>query len=313
MNIMKTSLRTLSVAILSLGLVLGGGGLAHAYPRSAYPGPVMKYVAHPPGFPDSRDVIKRGSSLTCKVPLGTATQGDVSVRVRKDLVPLVRELMRQTEAKYRYNLRPGDTGGYNCRFIAGTTTPSNHAYGRAIDINWKSNPRSSKFTSNLPPKVVSLWIRHGFYWGGHYRTTPDTMHFEYVGARGNIDKYYRAAVKERGGSTPPPSPTCPSATLRSYPTVKQGSSGTAVKVVQCKLRTSGASLRADGVFGPATKSAVVKFQKSRGLGVDGVVGPRTWTALLAQGSSPTLRQGAKGKDVTRLQQALRASGQKLAV
>src|SRR4051812_5175986 len=114
MNILKISLRTMAMATASLGLVVSGG-LAHAYPRSAYPAPVMTYVAHPSGFPDSTEVVKNGSSLTCKVPLGTATQGDVTVRVRTDLVPLVRELMRQTEVKYSYNIRRADTGSYNCR------------------------------------------------------------------------------------------------------------------------------------------------------------------------------------------------------
>lgn len=311
MNILKASLRALATTTVILGLAMSAAP-AHAFPRSAYPSPKMTYVAHPPGFPDSAEVVKHGSSLTCKVPLGTAKQGDVKIRLRTDLVPLVRELMRQTEAKYSYNIRPADTGAYNCRFIGGTRTPSNHAYGRAIDINWNSNPRSKRFASNLPPEVVSLWIRHGFYWGGHYKSTPDTMHFEYVGTRSNIDEYYRAAVKE-GGTTNPPTSNCPSATRTSYPTVKQGSSGTAVRLVQCKLKTSGAKLNLDGVFGPATKAAAMKFQKTRGLPSNGVVNARTWTALLAQGSTPTLKKGSQDSHVTRLQQALRARGQKLDV
>lgn len=37
---------------------------------------------------------------------------------------------------------------------------------------------------------------------------------------------------------------------------------------------------ADGVAGPATRAAVVAFQKKKGLDVDGVVGPRTAQALV---------------------------------
>ena len=32
----------------------------------------------------------------------------------------------------------------------------------------------------------------------------------------------------------------------------------------------------DGIFGPLTRSAVVKFQIDNGLVPDGIVGPRTW-------------------------------------
>ena len=39
-------------------------------------------------------------------------------------------------------------------------------------------------------------------------------------------------------------------------------------------------ISADGIFGPATESAVCEFQKKAGIRVDGIVGPQTWGMLM---------------------------------
>lgn len=76
--------------------------------------------------------------------------------------------------------------------------------------------------------------------------------------------------------------TTPSATT---PTVKPvlffGSRGEAVKAIQAQLQVN-----ADGIFGPATLSAVKSFQRSNGLYADGIVGKLTW-AKLAAATTPT--------------------------
>jgi len=62
--------------------------------------------------------------------------------------------------------------------------------------------------------------------------------------------------------------------------LREGSSGEEVKHLQRGLNaTLGSGLTVDGRFGAATKSAVVAYQRSRGLAADGVVGPATWGAL----------------------------------
>lgn len=72
-------------------------------------------------------------------------------------------------------------------------------------------------------------------------------------------------------------------TLKGCPTVEIGAKGSITKLIQEKLISlnfSCGSYGADGVFGSGTKSAVMSFQKSKGLVADGIVGKATWTKLL---------------------------------
>ena len=58
-------------------------------------------------------------------------------------------------------------------------------------------------------------------------------------------------------------------------TLKYGSVGLDVKMLQQKLNSIGFILSVDGKFGTLTELAVKKFQKSKGLVSDGIVGPKT--------------------------------------
>lgn len=65
-----------------------------------------------------------------------------------------------------------------------------------------------------------------------------------------------------------------------WPELKQGSAGIAVRQLQAYLNGHGAALAIDGHFGPATRSSVLAFQrKYTPTDVDGVVGPKTKSAL----------------------------------
>jgi murein DD-endopeptidase MepM/ murein hydrolase activator NlpD len=65
--------------------------------------------------------------------------------------------------------------------------------------------------------------------------------------------------------------------------IQQGNSGWDVAALQFLLiRRGHPPGGVDGVFGPATASAVMAFQRSAGLGVDGVVGAATVAALRRQ-------------------------------
>jgi uncharacterized protein (TIGR02594 family) len=112
-------------------------------------------------------------------------------------------------------------------------------------------------------------------------------------------------------------------------TLRIGDSGPDVEELQEKL-----GIEADGDFGPATRAAVVAFQKSNGLTPDGIVGRKTREKLFQSvGTAPSpapsprrpaatpnladmlgnrvLREGDRGELVAALQNALRAAGHTL--
>jgi hypothetical protein len=73
-------------------------------------------------------------------------------------------------------IHPEQYGGcYVPRFIAGTTTLSNHAFGLAFDLNVPENQRGT--VGQIDRQVVQIFEGYGFTWGGTWRYT-DPMHFE---------------------------------------------------------------------------------------------------------------------------------------
>lgn len=78
-----------------------------------------------------------------------------------------------------------------------------------------------------------------------------------------------------GGYTPMPTTT--------KPTLRKGSRGEYVTLLQTQLIQQGYSVGstgADGIFGSDTLYAVKKFQLDHGLQMDGIVGQATWKALM---------------------------------
>jgi hypothetical protein len=93
-----------------------------------------------------------------------------------------------------------NTSAYNCRRSTGGTGWSEHAHGRAIDVNPVENPYVRGSTV-LPPAgrefldrrvvrpgmvvaggpVVRAFAAVGWEWGGDYRTLKDYQHFSQSG------------------------------------------------------------------------------------------------------------------------------------
>jgi peptidoglycan hydrolase-like protein with peptidoglycan-binding domain len=65
-------------------------------------------------------------------------------------------------------------------------------------------------------------------------------------------------------------------------TLRQGARGAGVQEAQELLRQHGATIQADGAFGPRTRAAVVEFQRGRGITADGVIGPETMRHLRSE-------------------------------
>jgi hypothetical protein len=202
--------------------------------------------------------------------------------VHQDIAGLVAVLLDLTELS-GYDVKPGQTWGYACRAIAGTSTPSNHSWGTAIDINAPSNPRRKRGLpriTDIPKKVVALWKNHGFRWGGDY-SWPDSMHFEFMGTASDAQRIERRLRAYLGSATP----TVPHIPDRRPPaadfpgTVRMGDSGPVVRAWQRALNAAGYTIAVDGVFGEATNHVVRDWQAKHALTIDGIAGPRTWTSL----------------------------------
>jgi hypothetical protein len=95
-----------------------------------------------------------------------------------------------------------NTSAFNCRFIAGTSRWSEHAYGHAIDINPVENPYADSDGYVSPPAgapyadrsrhvpglihsggaVVRAFARVGWGWGGYWDWPKDYQHFSASGS-----------------------------------------------------------------------------------------------------------------------------------
>lgn len=96
------------------------------------------------------------------------------------------------------------SGTFNWRTVRGAKRQSAHSYGIAFDIgvsysdywlwkngNAKETTKNLKYCNRFPRKIVEIFQKHGFIWGGawyHY----DTMHFEY---RPEILRYVQLVKK----------------------------------------------------------------------------------------------------------------------
>jgi hypothetical protein len=96
------------------------------------------------------------------------------------------------------SMAANNSSAYNCRTVAGSTTWSQHAYGRALDVNPVQNPYVSGSGAVVEPPaggayrdradvrpgmivrpgpVVDAFTRIGWGWGGDFTRSKDYQHF----------------------------------------------------------------------------------------------------------------------------------------
>ena len=144
---------------------------------------------------------------------GTIRRGSMVVHrdLADDVVEIFAELERlrypitkmQTVDRYRgaedeLSMRDNNTSAFNCRPLPGSSAWSQHAYGRAIDINPLFNPYITSGgdlepatagdyldrTRDIPGMLhadspaVRVFTDRGWRWGGAWRDPIDYQHFE---------------------------------------------------------------------------------------------------------------------------------------
>lgn len=187
---------------------------------------------------------------------------------------------------------------FNDRTIAGSATPSLHAYGIAVDLDPDLNPYgvgdpySGAIKRAHVEAVLSIRNRDGaaiWSWGGNWRK-PDRMHFQLDQGPDRVEVDWSTVPGWR--------PTDD----RSEQVLGLGSRGEAVAVFQRSLRRWNAEALvrtgADGTFGPEMECWVRRFQQANGLASTGVVDGLTAALLVMQevGAGPGRRSGRSATD-----------------
>lgn len=236
----------------------------------------------------SLNAQQKGWGAPCTAPRATVRLTEASVTVDARLAELVGLIMRACEA-HGYRFRRADTGAYNCRKIAGTSTWSNHAWAIAIDVNWQSNPYTTRVgATDIPVWMHHMFNRYGFAWGGDYTGgRMDYMHFEFMGTPQQAIAALVLARAELGGVTPGPTPVpapAPAPAPGQWFNIPSGgvtslyAQGAQVAQDQRDLIESGfpvGSSGADGKAGPDTIAAIRLAQFALRVGVDGAMGSVT--------------------------------------
>jgi hypothetical protein len=100
-----------------------------------------------------------------------------SVACHSGITEALTGAMEELERNNLGSLIESFDGCFNPRFIAGSQLLSRHAWGVAIDLNYRANPTGQITVQDR--RLVETMKRWGFGWGGNW-LVPDAAHFEWI-------------------------------------------------------------------------------------------------------------------------------------
>lgn len=236
-----------------------------------------------PGWPSG---LPPGQLTVATVP-GRGKHGSVRLPVRRQVAPIVVALVTELGSARHRRFRGDWSWGYANRAIRGTSTPSNHSWGLAIDLDAPTNPmRDGPLHTTMPRDAAAIADRYLFRWGGTYTGRRDPMHYEFMGTpKQAADLVERLATGHHPGRRdrpPPDGHRGRGRRGRRVPLDRTLSLKDTGKDVEFLQRWLGVR-PVDGIFGDLTRAAVIRYQRSKGLEPDGVVGPHTIAAMRGKG------------------------------
>lgn len=198
----------------------------------------------------------------------TANVGPFRVTGLDDAVESLRAILARAKEVQPEAYASLGTAGMGCpRLVRGSKTSiSNHSWGTAVDLTVDGQliPLGKQAVQRGLLLIAPFFNDAGWFWGAGF-SRADSMHFE--AGRALITKWAGKVSTRVAGAVGD---------------LDMGDRGTDVAALQKALNAAnGEKLDVDGVFGAATRAAVIAFQAAHNLRADGIAGKDTLTMLYA--------------------------------
>jgi peptidoglycan hydrolase-like protein with peptidoglycan-binding domain len=247
--------------ILSLPIVIGLLGIgADAIAQPTTDEPILHTIPIPQRSPE-RPVLQRGSEgasvreLQAVLSLMGYYSGEINGQYQETTAIAVSAFQQSAGLPADGVMGPNT---WNALFPSADALRSS----RPAPTADASMPEMSSESSGFPtPSMLS--------------NSPNT-----VSAEATMDDQPPADQPTSETAAPPSSDRDDTTATTDLPILRVGMRGFAVERLQERLQTLGFYTGAiDGIFGPATESAVQTLQRANALNPDGIVGAETWTVL----------------------------------